>query len=177
MTASVIYGTTDNRGTSRNILPSGEVSVIGCAAVLVSVTGTTAETALYTVAIPDGIMGPNSAMRIEPTWSYTNSANNKLLRLRIGTTISGAILYERTRTASVTESPLIVIANRGAQNLQANIYAPLGSYGNNIVSAIGTNNFNFATPGLNLYLTGQLANTLETISMESLMVSVWNPYA
>jgi hypothetical protein len=152
------------------------VITLASTGVITTVTGTTAETALYTVAIPNGIMGPNSAMRIEPAWSYTNSSNSKSLRLRIGATMAGPIVYDRTRNTSSLESPLIVLINRGVQNVQVNVYAPTGSYGNNAPNFVGTNAFDFAAAGLNFYVTGQLTNTGESISLEALMVSVLNPY-
>lgn len=152
------------------------VITLASTGVITTVTGTTAETALYTVAIPDGIMGPNSAMRIEPVWSFTNSVNNKIIRIRIGATIAGSFVHERTRTAASLESPLIVLANRGVRNVQANSYTAVGNYVNNSTGVVGALGVDFAAAGLNLYVTGQLANTSESISMEALMVSVLNPY-
>lgn len=49
-------------------------------------TGSTTKTALATITIPAGIMGPNDVAEVEWLCSYTNNANNKTFDVDFGAT-------------------------------------------------------------------------------------------
>lgn len=55
-----------------------------------SVTGTTAETTLFSCTMPGGIMGTNGTLFTLITASYTNSGNNKTYRIKFNTTTLSA---------------------------------------------------------------------------------------
>jgi len=73
---------------------------------------------LESFLIPAGTLGVNSILQIEPLWTFTNSANNKTLKIRIGS----VEIYNATRTTSVKEAPLIILANRNSLASQIQPY-------------------------------------------------------
>ncbi len=150
------------------------VYILAASAAPVSVTGTASETALATITIPAGAMGVNGAVRIWTQWSYTNSGNAKTLRTRFGG-IGGTqyMSVAPTTTASMRDVPRI-IQNRGAANSQVGgvISATAGfapTTGAPVTSAIDT------TLAADIVLTGTLANTGETITLESYLVELIVP--
>lgn len=176
-----VYQRDANGNVMGLVQPSGStlplVLTLASTGVIASVTGTVSETALRTIPIPDGAMGANSRLVIKPVWQYTNSANNKIIAVKIGASLGGATTYyTRTRTTSNAEMPLIEIVNRGAVNSQVILYGQSGGYAvaqaaNNITAT-----YDFATASTNIYVTGTLANTGETIQLDSLWVDIVNPY-
>lgn len=70
------------------------------------------EVILATIAIP--ILSANSMFEYEASWSYTNSANAKLLRTRFG----GTQVVSSSPTTTAAYSLRKIIANRGATNSQ-----------------------------------------------------------
>lgn len=140
-----------------------------------ALTGTTVETLMGQVAIPDGIMGRNSILRIEPLWSWTNNANNKTFSIKVGNAgVGGAsTVYSRTRTTNQSESPVYSIANRNSLSSQVH---PLASdYAVNNSNGVFTSAFDFAQTGWSLFFTGQLANASDTLTLHGCMVQVINP--
>jgi hypothetical protein len=157
-------------------LASGTLSagaiVIGQSAVAQSVTGTTTETTLATITIPAGLMGANGRIEIETLWSFTNSANNKIMRTKFGGTSYSAV----TATTRASFRTSAFVANRNATNSQVGgqnggIGTELGPYGTGTGSptttAIDT------TSAVNITLTAQLANTGETITLEAYSVKLF----
>ena len=66
------------------------------------------------LAAAAGAMGGNGTLRISPEWSYTNSVNNKVLRVKFG----GTTMSEATRTATASDAWIMHIANRNAPDWQ-----------------------------------------------------------
>lgn len=136
-------------------------------------TGDTLETALVTIPIAAGLMSANAVLRIGTLWSFTNSANNKTPRIRLGG-IAGTQFFNAvfTTNASYTESRSI--RNRGATNSQ------VGTAAGSIATAGGTGTA--VTTGAvdmsvaqDLVLSGQCANAGETITLESYTVELLVP--
>ena len=135
-----------------------------------AVTGTLTETVLATINLPANTIGANGQVRIRTYWTVTNSANNKTLRVRFGTAgISSTAIS--TSTITTFSSPFITVdmQNNNATNAQ-NAFS-VGSRGTDgltttvlAISSIDT------TVSENLYITGQLANTGETITLTSYSV-------
>lgn len=109
--------------------------------------------------IPAGMLGVNSVLQIEPVWSYTNSANNKILKVKIGTTT----VYTATRTTSVKEAPLIILANRNSLYSQIRPYD--GSYVTAGTVASVSTTIDFSVDQI-LSITGQRANAGDTLRLE-----------
>lgn len=176
--SGVIVGYVDDRGIERTIdgapiipgttPPSG--LVLAQSAVAASVTGTTNETTLATIAIPAGAMGVNGSLRITTLWTTTNSANNKNLRVKLGATAFTDIALTTTAAGQFQTH----IRNRGAPNSQVAFIVGSGfpfasSAGSPFPGAIDT------AVSQTLALTGQLANTGETITLEAYTVEILNP--
>ena len=69
------------------------------------------------ITLPAGAMGPNGVLRITTLWSYTNSANNKTLRVRLGG-LSGTAFQANVVTASNIGVMQRTIQNRNSQASQ-----------------------------------------------------------
>lgn len=163
----IVHDTTGIVVGCRNGLGEGYIPVtLAHSAVAASLTGTAAETTLASITIPGGLMGPNGAVRITTIWSYTNSANNKFARVKFG----GSLYIGATLTTTAQFHHLIYIANRGVTNSQigaGNNTIPYGSGTAALpISSIDTSQDQVIT------LTGQLANTGETITLEAYSIEV-----
>ncbi|MCA9367867.1 hypothetical protein KC887_06440 [Candidatus Kaiserbacteria bacterium] len=142
------------------------IQIVGMSAVPVSLTGTTAETALASINFP--AMGPNDALRVSVQWSFTGSANLKSLVTKLNGATFG---LTTTSTAShVISKQELSLINRNATNIQ------LGSmYGFGYSSATSGSFLSpsVETSGANtLTLHGQLANAGETITLEGYVVEL-----
>jgi hypothetical protein len=151
-------------------IPNGYI--IGASAVASSVTGTTNETALATITVPGGLMGPNGILRVFTQWTTTSSANVKTLRLRVGgiagtayaapsqTTVASVIvdfsLSNRNSNASQVGS---IMANRGTDGLQT--------------MAVNTSTIDMAADQT-VVITGQLATGAETITLERYIAQIYS---
>ena len=135
------------------------VEVLSSSAVAASCALTAADEVLGSLTIRAGVIGVNSIIQIEPLWTFTNSANNKILKVRIG----GVTVYSATRTTSVKEAPLIVLANRNSLVSQIqpldNMYVTAGS------SAPATYMINFAN-NVTIDITGQRASNGDSLKLE-----------
>jgi hypothetical protein len=145
--------------------------ILGVSGVASSAGANTTENVLATVNIPAGIMGPNGLLRIYSLWSYTNSANNKTLRIRLGGA-GGTQVFAITQTTSTHMSDLRHIQNANAQNAQ--VFHDRGSQpavgatsaGANVTAAIDT------SLGTTLVFTGQKALNSETLTLSSYYVEL-----
>jgi hypothetical protein len=110
-------------------LISQPVEVLSSSAVPVSCVSTAFDEILALFIIPARTLGVNSILQIEPLWTFANSANNKILKVKVG----GITVYSATRTTSAKEAPLIVLANRNSLTSQIqpydNAYVTAGSGG------------------------------------------------
>lgn len=121
-------------------------------------TGTTSKTTLVTVAVPAGLMGTNGKLRIQTLWSFTNSANNKILNVDFG----GTSFTTATATTTATGQIMTIIQNNNATGSQ-NAFASSASFG------LATNSINGGsvdtTAAQNITIAGTLANSGETITL------------
>jgi len=140
------------------------VEVLGSSAVAASCSLTAQDEVLHSFSIPAGRIGVNSVIKIEPLWTYTNSANSKILKIKI----AGITVYNVTRTASVKEAPLIVLANRNSLSSQIQVLD--SSY----VIGSGTTPLTFSINFVNsvtVDFTGQRANASDTLKLEYYLVT------
>lgn len=131
-----------------------------------SITGDTNETTLATCTVPANSMGANGVLRITTQWSHTNSANNKTLRVKFSGTNYLSVNVTTTATSRVQSQ----ITNRNATNSQVGNNNAIGSFGGSsgglVTSTIDT------TVSHNIVITGTLANSGETITLESYLVEL-----
>ena len=142
------------------------IQIVGMSAVPVSLTGTTAETALSSINVP--AMGPNDALRVSVQWSFTGSANLKSLVTKLNGAMFG---LTTTSTAShVISKQEISLINRNATNVQLGSMFGFGfssaTSGSFLSPAVETSGANTLT------LHGQLANAGETITLEGYVVEL-----
>lgn len=141
--------------------------IVAQSAVPASVTGTTAETTLATIPIAGRSMGPNGRLLVTTTWTVTNSANNKTVRVKMG----GATQFSSvavTTTASLRQQ--VEIANRNSESSQVAMANNVGGFG---ISSGAVITAELATTvDRDLTITAQLANSGETITLESYVVEL-----
>lgn len=133
-------------------------------------TGDTVLTALQTILVPAGSLGPNGLLRVTNLWSYTNSANAKNLKTFLGGT-GGTAFSAVAPTTSALYREQLLIANRNAENSQVGAPSNFpGSFGTSanakVTAAIDT------TADQNLVIACQLASSGETITLEDCLVEM-----
>lgn len=117
----------------------------------------TNENTLFTMTIPGGTLGANGTLVIRTKWDYTNSANNKTLRARLG----GSLLCNTAQTTSASASAVWDINNRNSESAQV---GTIGLGGSTAGSATGTTTVD-TTADQTLTITAQKATGTETITM------------
>lgn len=139
-------------------------------AVAIPNSALTTEQTYVTVTVPAGAMGANGLLRITTVWTYTNSANNKTMRVRFGGT-SGTQYTSATSTTTASLRTQCQIGNRNATNSQVGgsiVSAGFGtSTGANQTSAVDT------AASVDLVISGQTASAGETLTLESYMVELY----
>jgi hypothetical protein len=141
--------------------------------VAVSHTGDTVATTLATVQVPASAMGANGRVRITSSWSYTNSANSKTCRVRWNGS-SGTILMNGVYTTTASNTDIRYIGNRNATNSQvagASTSSTGGGLGP-VAGSIVTDTVD-TTAAVDIVFTALLANTGETITLESYCVELF----
>lgn len=158
--------TADQRKTG---IYAGMTLLAASAATGMSHTGTADETALATVSIPANAMGINGGLLIYSAWSWTNSANDKIARIRFGG-IAGTQYWSNTATTTVSGADMRRIRNRNSASSQvggaANTAALVVASG----SAIVTSSVNTAA-AVDLVFSGQLESAGESVTLEN--YEVW----
>lgn len=130
-------------------------------------TGSTSETALRTITIPGGALGPNGAVRITALFSWTSNANTKTLRVRFGGA-SGQAYLNTNVTSNASLSWQGVIVNRGGANSQIGVPNLAGGFGQ---SSGAPNSSSIDTANdVNIVLSGTLANGGDTVTLECVVV-------
>jgi hypothetical protein len=138
--------------------------VLGSSGTSASVTGTLAETQLAAIAVPANLLGPNGALRITTVWTYTNSANNKTLNVRYSG--SGGTQYLAnvvTTSSAFVHQVTIYNRNNAAAQIAGQTNSAYG-IGGSTTSAVDT------TAATTVYISGQLANAGETITLQAYTV-------
>lgn len=130
----------------------------------ISMTGSTAASTLATISIPAGAMGANGQIEIDSFWSGTNSGNNKTMRHVFG----GTNYLAQNFTTQLAWHALTTIWNTGATGTQKgsnnNTYGALSAALN--TSSVDT------TGAVTVALTGQLADSSETLTLERYSVKL-----
>lgn len=154
------------------ILPSKFKIVTAASAAASSVTGTTSDTTLFTFPLPAGTVGPNGAIQIIVGFSYTNSGNNKTLRVKIGGTNFAAVVV--TTTAAMVRNMVVYNVNSQAVQTEwtSTIAAGFGVTTNALTS--GAKDLSVAQ---DITVSGQLASSGETITMEYVLINIMKQFS
>lgn len=145
--------------------PDSGWQLIGQSSVAASHTGDLLETTLATVSVPAHSMGPNGRLRVTALWSYPNSANNKITRVRLG----GSPVTASTSTTTTQHRIQSEVGNRNSESSQvAGLPGGTSGWGGS-TAAVTTMTIN-TTVDRDITLTAQLANAGETVVLESYTV-------
>lgn len=132
-------------------------------------TGTTNETTIATVAVPAEAMGANGILRIVSDWTFTNSANIKTLSARLGG-IGGTAFTAWQQTTNAFGRMETYVSNRNDAAIQKSQGLNFSGFGGTaqtlVTGAINTAN------AQDLVLTGTLANSGESITLEGYIVDL-----
>jgi len=131
-----------------------------------SLTGSITETALATINIPAGAIGPNGFVEVVPLFSMTGSTNAKTIRVRL----NGSELFSTgvTGATNVAARTMTGFNNANSQSSQVSVGGVASGLGliNTPVNRLSVNTAVAST----LTITGQLANAGETLTLESYLV-------
>jgi hypothetical protein len=143
--------------------------LLAASAVAVPLTGTLTETVLATVTVPGGAMGTNGGVLIYSTWTVTNNANNKQVRIRFGGTAGTQHLTQIVTTAA-TLGDVRRIRNRGAANSQVGSFSSSQTGLGTSAGAVVTSTVDTSVAA-DLVFSGQLANVADSVVLEN--YEVW----
>lgn len=157
-------------------VPVGGEAVLAKSGASASFTGAVGEQSIVSYTLPGGLMTPWSQLEIIILWSYTNSANTKILRVRHssvggGTAGDAYFYFAGTTTASVQN----ICAIRSNNSITAQKGWGIGTGG---VSGLGALNASLSAFNRNLanasdiVLTGQLASAAETITIDAYTITL-----
>ena len=157
------------------VVDKGSIRVLGMSNVAVPLTGTTSITALATVSVPAGAMGLNGVLRVTTTWTCTNNANAKTARFNFGAAGAGTggTQYLSSNLASTTGTRDIrMVANRGSVSSQFGMPAgtPVGGLGTT-AGALCTTTVDTSAAS-EICICGTLANSADTLTLESYLVEL-----
>lgn len=143
--------------------------VLAQSGVAASPGAVTSEVTLATIVAPAGCMGANGLIRVQTLWSMTNSANNKVPRVKFG----GTTLLDVTLTTVAVLSDQRIVQNRNSQSSQ--IAKPLGNMTGGgwgtATSAVVTASVD-TSADTTILITGQKSSAGETLTLESYLVEV-----
>lgn len=126
----------------------------------------TSEETFVTVSVPANAMGANGSIRVITAWTVTSSANDKIVRVRLGGTELHQFL--NATTGQITMVGHTVIQNRNATNSQVGIAGSgVGTSANSLLTAaIDT------TASANLTITAQKETGTESMVLQRYSVEV-----
>lgn len=134
----------------------------------VSVTGTVDQTELGTVTLPGGLVSANGILEISSFWTMTNSANNKIIKIKLGQTsdpvTGGSSFVNRTETTISIHQYLCILRCSNSLNVQKAISSTISTGLGSTTASNFTNTYDLSTDK-KIFFTGQLANTGETITL------------
>jgi len=143
--------------------------LVAAANVAASITGTLTETNLATVTIP--ALGANDQVVVVSAWSYPNSGNAKVPRIRFHTAsgVAGTVVANGSATTTTAMRLNVEGGNRNATNSQIWALATGGMAATN--NANVTTTLDTTVPTF-LNFTATLADTGETITLQSYRVEI-----
>ena len=166
-------GTLSNSGglTNRFIgvsgMPDDCMRIVATDAATVSVTGTTSETTLRTETIPGGLLRTNGVLRLRAYGSFNDATDNKTIRLKFGATTLSTQVYT-AGTAWMCDIQLANVASASTQRW----FGAFNRTTDTLMSFTGGGSSENTASDVAIALTGQLANSADTISILGWTVEV-----
>lgn len=132
-------------------------------------TGNTSETSLRSYTLKGGMMGPFDFLEIVSLWQVgANNANGKTATIKFGSTTFMTQALASTRA----QRRITHIYNRGATNSQVAFVAADNDSTGSVASAVITATED-CTTDLVIDCTGTLAVGTDSITLDSLMITLW----
>lgn len=147
-----------------------QVRVLSASSSAVSGGADTNENILATITIPAGAMGLNGIIRVYSLWTYTNSANNKTLRVRLGG-IGGTTYLSVVPTTTAAFSTLTVIGNRNSASSQVGVADAAANVFSATTDAVTTSSVD-TSAATTIVITGQKASAGETLTLEQYLAEL-----
>lgn len=140
----------------------GSVAALAQQNTAVTAPNDTNENTLYTVAIPGGAMGPNGSIRVSATWTCTNNANAKTLKVKHG----GNIVLSTPAASGAGTVQYVKTSNRNSPNHQV-----CSIVGSGVTATVSTYTLD-TTQTQNVTITAQKAAASDSIILESVLVEI-----
>lgn len=148
------------------------VYIIGASAVGWSVTGTTTDTTLVTVAVPANAMGANGVIRVTAQWSFAGAGGTRQPKIKFaGTSYLAPAAFTSTALSSRTQTQW---ANRNATNSQVGMEPTQGNFSQDN-TAVSTTSAIDTTASQDITLTCQLGNSGDTCTLEAYTIELLLP--
>ena len=132
-----------------------------------SLTGTTAETTLATIPIKGGVLGVDGKLRFYILGTVTNSANTKSFRLKHASTP----LWQMAYTTAVGVTSQILFLNKNSESSQVTALFNTTGFGGAAATVVTPSAIN-TSADFSLTITGQLANSADSISVTAIFVEI-----
>jgi hypothetical protein len=136
-------------------------------------TGDTNETTLATISIPANTLGANGTLKINAIWSFTNSANTKTFRWRLGG-LAGTVIASNTASTFTNAWSQILMINANATNSQNTFLEQVRGTDGLVTTSFQIGTAVDMTATQSLVITGQLASGAETVTLLGYTVEVAN---
>ena len=132
----------------------------------VQYTNDTAENTFFSMTIPGNSMGPNDTLVLTGFVGYTNSGNNKALRVKFG----GQLIISTNLTTAQSYKFHVTITNRNSKTAQVTGSQSAINYGTSS-STVQTFTID-TTQNQTLLVTGQMAALAENFGLEAISVKI-----
>lgn len=151
---------------------SGGVTLLAHSGTAASATGTTTETTLATYTMPANTLNANGVLRIVSFWTCNSSANSHTARVRFGGT-GGTVYSNDTLTSRLSGQGITFIRANNATNAQKAFVGSLfGNSGYFSSSTAITTSAVDTTANVNIVISGQLANSADTLTLEGYTIEL-----
>lgn len=137
-----------------------------------SVGAVTTEATLATISFAGGELGANGWIQVNSLWTTNNNANAKNLRIRVGGAAGTAMMDVSNTSAVFLFRPLVIVNSNSASSQKAQAPAGNGTGSGSGTSSPITAAVNTAA-AWDLVITGQKANSADTITLEGYQVLVF----
>lgn len=142
--------------------------VLGQSGGMVTLTNTTVETVLATIAVPGDVMLSNGRLKVMALWNTSSSGNAKNLRIKFGGTI-----FRNVAVSATTQTAAQLMTDIQNRNNPAAQVATGGSSlgGAEVVSGILVGSIDTRVSN-NIEIVGQLANATDIINLQAYLVEL-----
>lgn len=132
-----------------------------------SLTGTTAETTLATIPIKGGVLGVNGKLRFYILGTVTNNANAKTFRLKHASTP----LWQVSHTTAVGITSQILFLNKNSESSQVTSLFNSAILSGSAATVVTPSSID-TSADFSLTVTGQLANSADSISVTAIFAEI-----